>query len=41
MPVPVSHEEVSAEINEGVLTVRLGKSEAAKTRTIPISQKSE
>jgi HSP20 family protein len=41
MPVPVSHEEVSAEINEGVLTVRLGKSEAAKSRTIPVSPRAE
>lgn len=39
MPVPVNHEEVSAEISEGVLTVRLGKSEAAKSRSIPISQR--
>ena len=41
MPVPVNHEEVSAEVNDGVLTVRLGKSEAAKSRTIPISSRSE
>ncbi|NQV28193.1 MAG: Hsp20/alpha crystallin family protein [Rhodopirellula sp.] len=41
MPIPVNHEEVSAEINDGVLTVRLGKSEAAKSRSIPISQRGE
>ena len=40
MPVPVNHEELSAEVSEGVLTVRLGKSEAAKSRSIPISQRS-
>jgi HSP20 family protein len=41
MPVPVSHEEISAEVNEGVLTVKLGKSEAAKSRSIPVSQRGE
>ena len=41
MPVPVSHEEVSAEVSDGILTVKLGKSEAAKSRTIPISPKGE
>ncbi len=41
MPVPVSHEEVSADVHDGVLTVRLGKSEAARSRTIPISPRSE
>tara|TARA_R110002072_G_scaffold303069_1_gene492578 strand:- start:56849 stop:57322 length:474 start_codon:yes stop_codon:yes gene_type:complete len=41
MPVPVSHEEVSAEVSDGVLSVKLGKSEAAKSRTIPISPKGE
>lgn len=41
MPVPVNHEEVSADVNNGVLTVKLGKSEAAKSRTIPISPRTE
>lgn len=40
MPVPVDHEDISAEVNDGVLNVRLGKSEAAKSRTIPVSSKS-
>lgn len=39
MPVPVNHEEVSADVSDGVLTIKLGKSEAAKSRTIPISSK--
>lgn len=41
MPVPVNHEEVSADVNDGVLTVTLGKSEAAKSRTIPILSKTK
>lgn len=41
MPVPVNHEEVSAESSDGVLTVRLGKAEAAKSRTIPVSSKTK
>ena len=41
MPVPVNHEEISAEVNDGVLTVKLGKSEAAKSRSIPVSQRAE
>lgn len=41
MPVPVNHEEISADVNDGVLTVKLGKSEAAKSRTIPVAQRSE
>lgn len=41
MPVPVSHEEISAEVSDGVLTVKLGKSEAAKSRSIPVSSKAE
>lgn len=41
MPVPVNHEEVSAEVQDGILTVRLGKAEQAKSRSIPINQKSQ
>lgn len=41
MPVPVNHEDLSAETSNGVLTVRLGKAEAAMSRTIPISHKSD
>ena len=41
MPVPVNHEEISAEVNDGVLTVTLGKSETAKSRSIPVSQRDE
>ena len=41
MPVPVNHEEISAEVSEGVLTVKLAKSEAAKSRSIPVSQRDE
>ena len=41
MPVPVNHEEISAEVNDGVLTLKLGKSETAKSRSIPVSQRGE
>lgn len=37
MPVPVDHEQVAAEVSDGVLIVRLAKSAEAKTRSVPIS----
>lgn len=40
MPVPVNHEQVGAEIHNGVLTVRLAKSEKAKAHKVPIVERS-
>lgn len=36
MPSPVDADRVSAECRDGVLTVRLGKSESAKSHRIPV-----
>lgn len=40
MPVPVNHEQVAAEISDGVLTVRLARAEHSKTRQVPVISKS-
>ena len=37
MPVPVECESVTAQSHDGILTVRLAKSERAKTRQIPVN----
>lgn len=39
MPSPVNHERVNAEVHNGVLTVRLAKSERAKAHKVPISER--
>ncbi len=39
LPVPVNHDRVSAEFQNGVLTIRVGKAERAKTHKVPISVK--
>ncbi len=39
MPVPVNHEQVRAEMNNGVLVVRLAKSEKAKAHKVPIVER--
>lgn len=40
MPVPVNHEQISADISDGVLTVRLARAESSKTRQVPVNSKS-
>ena len=40
MPIPVNHEQISADISEGVLTVRLSRAEHAKTRQVPVTSRS-
>jgi HSP20 family protein len=37
MPVPVNSESVSAEVNQGILTIRLSKAEHLKPRKIPVN----
>jgi len=39
MPVPVDHEHVAAEIHNGVLVIRLAKSEKAKPHKVPVSER--
>lgn len=36
MPVPVDHEKVSADVHDGVLTIRLAKPAGTRSRSIPI-----
>ena len=40
MPVPVDAEQVAAEFRQGVLTIRLAKSERTKARQIPVRSES-
>ena len=40
MPIPVNNEQVSADIADGVLTVRLARAEHAKARQVPVTSKS-
>ena len=40
LPVPVDHDRVTAEFQNGVLTIRVGKAERSKTHKVPISMKS-
>ena len=39
LPVPVDHDRVTAEMQHGVLTIRVGKAERAKTHKVPIAEK--
>ena len=39
LPVPVDHDRVTAEMHNGVLTIRVGKAERAKSHKVPISVK--
>lgn len=40
LPIPVNHDNVSADILDGVLTVRLARAEHAKSRQVPVNAKS-
>ena len=39
LPASVNHERVQAEVHNGVLTVRLAKSERAKPHKVPINER--
>lgn len=39
LPVAVNHERISAEVHNGVLTIRLAKAERAKAHRVPINER--
>lgn len=39
LPIAVDHEQVAAEMHNGVLSIRLAKSEKAKPHKVPITEK--